>query len=169
MYSVFAWACDVTFSVLSLQNPHKFFPEERFGDESPLLGLRAAGRCRVNSSPAMESMFTDLETLGTLNPPLPPPPPPYHPPGMPAQAQHRAGWRPRVPAPPPSRSFSYPCNHTLLQQRGSTVPKHSSQSYQPPDYSTAQSIGKTLTVESCGVSATHTPVSHEKLSKIVSL
>ncbi|KAG9268781.1 BTB/POZ domain-containing protein 7 [Astyanax mexicanus] len=132
-----------------LQNPQKFFPEERFGDESPLLSLRAAGRCRVNSSPAMETLFTDLETLGSLNPPLPPPPPPYHPPSMPGQAQHRGGWRPKVPVPPPSRSFSYPCNHTPLQQRGSTVPKPSSQAYQPPDYSKAQSMGKGLP-ESCG-------------------
>ncbi|KAI4892275.1 hypothetical protein NFI96_011999 [Prochilodus magdalenae] len=132
-----------------LQNPQKFFPDERFGDESPLLSLRA-GRCRVNSSPAMETMFTDLETLGGLNPPLPPPPPPYHPPTMSAQAQHRGGWRPRVPIPPPSRSFSYPCNHTLLQQRVSIAPKPSGRSYQPPDYNTAQSIGKTLPAESCG-------------------
>ncbi|XP_017546360.1 BTB/POZ domain-containing protein 7-like isoform X1 [Pygocentrus nattereri] len=133
-----------------LQNPHKFFPEERFGDESPLLSLRMAGRCRVNSSPAMETIFTDLETLGGLNPPLPPPPPPYHPPTLPTQAQHRGGWRPRVPVPPPSRSFSYPCNHTLLQHRSSILPKPSSHAYQPPDYSAAQSIGKTLPAESCG-------------------
>ncbi|KAK3542676.1 hypothetical protein QTP86_032559 [Hemibagrus guttatus] len=45
-----------------LQNPHKFFPDERFGDESPVLALRPSNRCRVNSTPAVESMFTDLQS-----------------------------------------------------------------------------------------------------------
>ncbi|XP_035388903.1 BTB/POZ domain-containing protein 7-like [Electrophorus electricus] len=126
-----------------LQNPHKFFPEERFGDESPLLSLRTAGRCRVNSSPAMDSMFTEMETLGAFNPPLPPPPPPYHPPG---QAQVRVGWRPRVPMPPPSRSFSYPCNHTLLRPGASSGPRPS----QAQDYGSTQGLGQALPPESCG-------------------
>ncbi|MEQ2169696.1 hypothetical protein GOODEAATRI_027904, partial [Goodea atripinnis] len=47
-----------------LQNPSKFFPDERFGDESPILALRQVGRCRVNSSPAMDSMITELEGMG---------------------------------------------------------------------------------------------------------
>ncbi|GAA6109222.1 BTB/POZ domain-containing protein 7-like isoform X1 [Tachysurus ichikawai] len=131
-----------------LQNPHKFFPEERFGDESPLLSLRAVSRCRVNSSPAMDTMFTELESLGSINPPLPPPPPPYH--AMSAQAQHRVAWGSRLALPPPSRSFSYPCNHTLLQQRGSSMPKSSNQAHRAPDYNMVQSMGKTLNTESCG-------------------
>lgn len=144
--------------VLCRQNPHKFFPEERFGDESPLLSLRAVGRCRVNSSPAMDTMFTELESLGSLNPPLPPPPPPYH--AMSAQAQHRVAWGSRVAVPPPSRSFSYPCNHTVLQQRGSSMPKSSNPAHQAPDYSMAQSMGKTLNTESCGVSVTQISASN---------
>ncbi|XP_077075555.1 BTB/POZ domain-containing protein 7 [Siphateles boraxobius] len=127
-----------------LQNPHKFFPEERFGDESPVLALRQSGRCRVNSTPAVESMFTDLEALVGFHPPLPPPPPPYHPPTTPGhgQQQFKAGWRPRVPSQPPSRSFSYPCNHALLHRQTST--KMGSQVYPPgakplpPDCTNAQ-------------------------------
>ncbi|KAF7690603.1 BTB/POZ domain-containing protein 7 [Silurus meridionalis] len=100
-----------------LQNPHKFFPDERFGDESPVLALRPPARCRVNSTPAMESMFPDLQAAMSLHPPLPPPPPPYHPP----TTQHiRSGWRPRVPTQQPSRSFSYPCNHSLLHTQASS-------------------------------------------------
>ncbi|XP_030627490.1 BTB/POZ domain-containing protein 7 [Chanos chanos] len=112
-----------------LQNPHKFFPEERFGDESPVLALRQSGRCRVNSTPAVESMFTDLETLVGFHPPLPPPPPPYHPPTTPGHAQMKAAWRPRAPSQPPSRSFSYPCNHTLLHRQPSS--KMGSPAYPP--------------------------------------
>ncbi|KAK7133056.1 hypothetical protein R3I94_015065 [Phoxinus phoxinus] len=127
-----------------LQNPHKFFPEERFGDESPVLALRQSGRCRVNSTPAVESMFTDLESLVGFHPPLPPPPPPYHPPATPGhgQQQFKAGWRPRVPSQPPSRSFSYPCNHALLHRQTST--KMGSPVYPPgakplpPDCTNAQ-------------------------------
>ncbi|KAG9282971.1 BTB/POZ domain-containing protein 7 [Astyanax mexicanus] len=107
-----------------LQNPHKFFPEERFGDESPILAVRQSGRCRVNSTPAVESMFTDLQALVGFHPPLPPPPPPYHPPNTPGhgqqQQQLRTGWRPRIPSQPPSRSFSYPCNHSLLHRQPSS-------------------------------------------------
>ncbi|KAI5615155.1 BTB/POZ domain-containing protein 7 [Silurus asotus] len=100
-----------------LQNPHKFFPDERFGDESPVLALRPPARCRVNSTPAVESMFPDLQAAMSLHPPLPPPPPPYHPP----TTQHiRSGWRPRVPTQQPSRSFSYPCNHSLLHTQASS-------------------------------------------------
>ncbi|KAJ8341376.1 hypothetical protein SKAU_G00336670 [Synaphobranchus kaupii] len=131
-----------------LQNPHKFFPEERFGDESPVLALRQVGRCRVNSTPAVESMFTDMEALASFHPPLPPPPPPYHPPTTPSNAQLKAGWRPRAPSQPPSRSFSYPCNHTLLQRHPSS--KHSSPAYPPgakplpPDCTNPQGVSRTL-------------------------
>ncbi|KAG7466307.1 hypothetical protein MATL_G00163390 [Megalops atlanticus] len=131
-----------------LQNPHKFFPEERFGDESPVLALRQTGRCRVNSTPAVESMFTDVEALANFHPPLPPPPAPYHPPATPSHAQLKAGWRPRAPSQPPSRSFSYPCNHTLLQRRPSS--KHGSPAYPPgakalpPDCTNPQGLGRTL-------------------------
>lgn len=126
------------------QNPHKFFPEERFGDESPVLALRQSGRCRVNSTPAVESMFTDLEALVGFRPPLPPPPPPYHPPATPghSQQQYKTGWRPRVPTQPPSRSFSYPCNHALLHRQPSS--KMGSPVYPPgakplpPDCTNAQ-------------------------------
>ncbi|XP_026854742.2 BTB/POZ domain-containing protein 7 [Electrophorus electricus] len=106
-----------------LQNPHKFFPEERFGDESPVLAMRQSGRCRVNSTPTVESMFTDLQALVGFHPPLPPPPPPYHPPTTPGHSQQqqlRAGWRPRVPSQQPPRSFSYPCNRSLLHRQPSS-------------------------------------------------
>ncbi|XP_070972839.1 BTB/POZ domain-containing protein 7-like [Oncorhynchus clarkii lewisi] len=134
-----------------LQNPYKFFPEERFGDESPVLALRQAGRCRVNSSPAMDSMFSDLEGLAGFHPPLPPPPPPYHPPATPSCAQLKGAWRPRVPITPPTRSFSYPCNHTLLQLH--TTAKHGSPDYPsaprppPPDFSNPQAKGRALLPE----------------------
>ncbi|XP_054986990.1 BTB/POZ domain-containing protein 7 [Sorex araneus] len=106
-----------------LQNPHKFFPDERFGDESPLLTMRQsqAGRCRVNSTPAAETMFTDLDSFVAFHPPLPPPPPPYHPPATPLHNQLKAGWKQRPPSQQPSRSFSYPCNHSLFHSR--TAPK----------------------------------------------
>ncbi|XP_059543333.1 BTB/POZ domain-containing protein 7 isoform X2 [Myotis daubentonii] len=104
-----------------LQNPHKFFPDERFGDESPLLTLRQSGRCRVNSTPTAETMFTDLDSFVAFHPPLPPPPPPYHPPATPIHNQLKAGWKPRTPSQHPSRSFSYPCNHSLFHSR--TAPK----------------------------------------------
>ncbi|KAJ7990745.1 hypothetical protein DPEC_G00290100 [Dallia pectoralis] len=119
-----------------LQNPYKFFPEERFGDESPVLALRQAGRCRVNSSPAMDTMFSELEGLSGFHPPLPPPPPPYHPPGTPIHAQQKGTWRPRVPLTHPTRSFSYPCNHTLLHTSTPRPP--------PPDCTTPQAVGRTL-------------------------
>ncbi|XP_029806633.1 BTB/POZ domain-containing protein 7 isoform X2 [Suricata suricatta] len=104
-----------------LQNPHKFFPEERFGDESPLLTMRQSGRCRVNSTPTAETMFTDLDSFVAFHPPLPPPPPPYHPPATPIHNQLKAGWKQRPPSQHPSRSFSYPCNHSLFPSR--TAPK----------------------------------------------
>lgn len=104
-----------------LQNPHKFFPDERFGDESPLLTLRQSGRCRVNSTPTAETMFTDLDSFVAFHPPLPPPPPPYHPPATPIHNQLKAGWKQRPPTQHPSRSFSYPCNHSLFHSR--TAPK----------------------------------------------
>ncbi|XP_037359903.1 BTB/POZ domain-containing protein 7 isoform X1 [Talpa occidentalis] len=104
-----------------LQNPHKFFPDERFGDESPLLTMRQSGRCRVNSTPTAETMFTDLDSFVAFHPPLPPPPPPYHPPATPIHNQLKAGWKQRPPNQHPSRSFSYPCNHSLFHSR--TAPK----------------------------------------------
>nr|XP_045757395.1 BTB/POZ domain-containing protein 7 isoform X1 [Mirounga angustirostris]XP_054369821.1 BTB/POZ domain-containing protein 7 isoform X1 [Mirounga angustirostris]XP_054369822.1 BTB/POZ domain-containing protein 7 isoform X1 [Mirounga angustirostris] len=104
-----------------LQNPHKFFPDERFGDESPLLTMRQSGRCRVNSTPTAETMFTDLDSFVAFHPPLPPPPPPYHPPATPIHNQLKAGWKQRPPSQHPSRSFSYPCNHSLFHSR--TAPK----------------------------------------------
>ncbi|XP_054423078.1 BTB/POZ domain-containing protein 7 isoform X1 [Pteronotus mesoamericanus] len=100
-----------------LQNPHKFFPDERFGDESPLLTMRQSGRCRVNSTPAAETMFTDLDSFVAFHPPLPPPPPPYQPPATPIHNQLKAGWKQRPPTQHPSRSFSYPCNHSLFHSR----------------------------------------------------
>ncbi|XP_064809791.1 BTB/POZ domain-containing protein 7-like [Oncorhynchus masou masou] len=132
-----------------LQNPFKFFPEERFGDESPVLALRQAGRCRVNSSPAMDSMFSDLEGLAGFHPPLPPPPPPYHPPATPSHAQLKGAWRPRVPVPPPTRSFSYPCNRTQLH----ASVKHGSPDYPsaprppPPDCTNPQAMCRALLAE----------------------
>ncbi|XP_069008313.1 BTB/POZ domain-containing protein 7 [Embiotoca jacksoni] len=131
-----------------LQNPYKFFPDERFGDESPILALRQVGRCRVNSSPAMDSMFTELEGVAGFHPPLPPPPPPYHPPATPSHAQLKGAWRPRVPMPTPTRSFSYPCNRTLIQRHAGT--KHGSSDYssvprpQPPDCTNPQAMGRAL-------------------------
>ncbi|XP_074091551.1 BTB/POZ domain-containing protein 7 isoform X1 [Macrotis lagotis] len=104
-----------------LQNPHKFFPDERFGDESPLLTVKQSGRCRVNSTPTAETMFTDLDTFVAFHPPLPPPPPPYHPPATPLHSQFKVGWKQRAPSQHPSRSFSYPCNHSLFHTR--TAPK----------------------------------------------
>ncbi|XP_004698829.1 BTB/POZ domain-containing protein 7 isoform X1 [Echinops telfairi] len=100
-----------------LQNPHKFFPDERFGDESPLLTVKQPGRCRVNSTPTAETMFTDLDSFVAFHPPLPPPPPPYHPPATPIHNQLKVGWKQRPPSQHPSRSFSYPCNHSLLRPR----------------------------------------------------
>ncbi|KAB0368976.1 hypothetical protein FD755_018981 [Muntiacus reevesi] len=100
-----------------LQNPHKFFPDERFGDESPLLTMRQSGRGRVNSTPTAETMFTDLDSFVAFHPPLPPPPPPYHPPATPVHNQLKAGWKQRPPNQHPSRSFSYPCNHSLFHSR----------------------------------------------------
>uniref|UniRef100_A0A8C5VTV8 BTB domain containing 7 n=1 Tax=Microcebus murinus TaxID=30608 RepID=A0A8C5VTV8_MICMU len=104
-----------------LQNPHKFFPDERFGDESPLLTMRQPGRCRINSTPPTETMFTDLDSFVAFHPPLPPPPPPYHPPATPIHNQLKASWKQRPPSQHPSRSFSYPCNHSLFHSR--TAPK----------------------------------------------
>ncbi|XP_075048518.1 BTB/POZ domain-containing protein 7 [Mixophyes fleayi] len=110
-----------------LQNPHKFFPDERFGDESPLLTLRQSGRCRINSTPATETMFTD--SYVAFHPPLPPPPPPYHPPATPLHNQFKVGWKHRVPSQHPSRSFSYPCNHSVFHSR--TMPKAAPPAYLP--------------------------------------
>ncbi|KAM9294092.1 BTB/POZ domain-containing protein 7 isoform 2-T2 [Gastrophryne carolinensis] len=129
-----------------LQNPHKFFPDERFGDESPLLTVRQSGRCRINSTPATETMFTDLDSYVAFHPPLPPPPPPYHPPVMPMHNQFKAGWKQRMPSQHPSRSFSYPCNHSVFHSR--TVPKATPPSYLsgvktiPPDCTNVNGLGR---------------------------
>uniref|UniRef100_A0A8C6VUH1 BTB (POZ) domain containing 7 n=1 Tax=Nothobranchius furzeri TaxID=105023 RepID=A0A8C6VUH1_NOTFU len=120
-----------------LQNPSKFFPDERFGDESPILALRQVGRCRVNSSPAMDSMITELEGVAGFHPPL--------------HAQLKGAWRPRVPLLTPTRSFSYPCNRTLIQRHAAS--KHGSSEYQsvarpqPPDCTNPQAMGRTLLSE----------------------
>ncbi|NWX96549.1 BTBD7 protein, partial [Nothoprocta ornata] len=129
-----------------LQNPHKFFPDERFGDESPLLTVRQSGRCRVNSTPAAETMFTELDSFVAFHPPLPPPPPPYHPPATPLHSQFKVGWKQRVPSQHPSRSFSYPCNHSLFHSRA--APKAAPPAYlpavkaAPPDCASAAALGR---------------------------
>ncbi|KAM6961266.1 LOW QUALITY PROTEIN: BTB/POZ domain-containing protein 7-like [Aplochiton taeniatus] len=137
-----------------LQNPYKFFPDERFGDASPILALRQMGRCRVNSSPAMDTMFSELDGLG-FHPPLPPPPPPYHAPATPSHAQVKGGWRPRVPVATPTRSFSYPCNHTLHQRQAAAnqlAPNYpSAPRPQPPDCTDTQSTGRSLFSEQPGM------------------
>ncbi|XP_077587584.1 BTB/POZ domain-containing protein 7 [Stigmatopora nigra] len=133
-----------------LQNPYKFFPDERFGDESPILALRQVGRCRVNSSPAMDSMFTDLEGVAGFHLPLPPPPPPYHPPATPGHAQLKGAWRPRVSMPTPTRSFSYPCNRTVSQRHAASkhgAPDFSMSRPQPPDCTEPQPMGRALLSE----------------------
>lgn len=146
-----------------VQNPYKFFPDERFGDESPIMALRQVGRCRVNSSPAMDSMFTEPEGVAGFHPPLPPPPPPYHPPATPSHAQLKGAWRPRVPMPTPTRSFSYPCNRALSQRHAAT--KHGSSEYssvprpQPPDCTNPQAMGRALLSDQQGVSVYHFHVS----------
>uniref|UniRef100_A0A8C8VJD5 BTB/POZ domain-containing protein 7 n=1 Tax=Pelusios castaneus TaxID=367368 RepID=A0A8C8VJD5_9SAUR len=130
-----------------LQNPHKFFPDERFGDESPLLTMRQSGRCRVTSTPAAETMFTELDSFVAFHPPLPPPPPPYHPPATPIHSQFKMSWKQRVPSQHPSRSFSYPCNHSLLHSR--TAPKTAPPVYlpavkaaAPPDCTNTTGLGR---------------------------
>ncbi|XP_053882359.1 BTB/POZ domain-containing protein 7 [Malaclemys terrapin pileata] len=130
-----------------LQNPHKFFPDERFGDESPLLTMRQSGRCRVNSTPTAETMFTELDSFVAFHPPLPPPPPPYHPPATPVHSQFKMGWKQRVPSQHPSRSFSYPCNHSLFHSR--TAPKVAPPVYlpgvkaaAPPDCTNTTGLGR---------------------------
>ncbi|KAG9344864.1 hypothetical protein JZ751_010555 [Albula glossodonta] len=106
----------VTVASAQGESPHKFFPEECFGDESPVLALRQSGRCQASSQAVL------VEGVAGFHPPLPPPPPPYHPPATPGHGhtQLKAGWRPGVhphPPQPPSRSFSYPCNPPFLPWR----------------------------------------------------
>ncbi|XP_028917172.1 BTB/POZ domain-containing protein 7 isoform X1 [Ornithorhynchus anatinus] len=141
-----------------LQNPHKFFPDERFGDESPLLTGRQSGRCRVNSTPTAETMFTDLDSFVAFHPPLPPPPPPYHPPATPIQSQFKVGWKQRMPSQHPSRSFSYPCNHSLFHSR--TAPKAAPPVYlpgvkaAPPDCTNTTGLGRqTVAAAAAGMAA----------------
>ncbi|XP_053566098.1 BTB/POZ domain-containing protein 7 [Bombina bombina] len=128
------------------ENPHKFFPDERFGDESPLLTVRQSGRCRINSTPATETMFTDIDSYVAFHPPLPPPPPPYHPPATPIHNQFKSSWKHRVPSQHPSRSFSYPCNHSLFHSR--TTPKAAPPTYipgakqAPPDCTNNTGLGR---------------------------
>ncbi|XP_054017870.1 BTB/POZ domain-containing protein 7 isoform X2 [Dryobates pubescens] len=140
-----------------LQNPHKFFPDERFGDESPLLTMRQSGRCRVNSTPTAETMFTELDSFVAFHPPLPPPPPPYHPPATPIHNQFKVGWKQRVPSQHPSRSFSYPCNHSLFHSR--TAPKAALPVYlpsvkaAPPDCTNTTGLGRQTVAAAAAVMA----------------
>ncbi|KAH1172118.1 BTB/POZ domain-containing protein 7 [Mauremys mutica] len=141
-----------------LQNPHKFFPDERFGDESPLLTMRQSGRCRVNSTPTAETMFTELDSFVAFHPPLPPPPPPYHPPATPIHSQFKMGWKQRVPSQHPSRSFSYPCNHSLFHSR--TAPKVAPPVYvpgvkaaAPPDCTNTTGLGRQTVAAAAAVMA----------------
>ncbi|XP_006839617.1 PREDICTED: BTB/POZ domain-containing protein 7 [Chrysochloris asiatica] len=149
-----------------LQNPHKFFPDERFGDESPLLTMKQSGRCRVNSTPTAETMFTDLDSFVAFHPPLPPPPPPYHPPATPIHNQLKVGWKQRPPSQPPSRSFSYPCNHSLFHSR--TPPKAvpppvylPSVKAAPPDCTNPAGLGR-QTVAAAAAATTSTTTAAEK-------
>ncbi|NXD85879.1 BTBD7 protein, partial [Halcyon senegalensis] len=140
-----------------LQNPHKFFPDERFGDESPLLTVRQSGRCRVNSTPTAETMFTELDSFVAFHPPLPPPPPPYHPPATPIHNQFKVGWKQRVPSQHPSRSFSYPCNHALFHSR--PAPKAAPPVYlpsvkaAPPDCTNTTGLGRQTVAAAAAVMA----------------
>lgn len=146
-------------SLLSLQNPHKFFPDERFGDESPLLTVRQSGRCRVNSTPTAETMFTELDSFVAFHPPLPPPPPPYHPPATPIHNQFKVGWKQRVPSQHPSRSFSYPCNHSLFHP-SRAAPKAAAPVYlpgsakaAPPDCTNTAALGRQTVAAAAAVMA----------------
>ncbi|XP_028572981.2 BTB/POZ domain-containing protein 7 isoform X1 [Podarcis muralis] len=140
-----------------LQNPHKFFPDEHFGDESPLLTLRQPGRCRVNSTPTAETMFTELDSFVAFHPPLPPPPPPYHPPATPIHNQFKVGWKQRAQSQHPSRSFSYPCNHSLFHAR--TAPKGPPPIYlsgvkaTPPDCTNTTGLGRQTVAAAAAVMA----------------
>nr|XP_033807661.1 BTB/POZ domain-containing protein 7 isoform X1 [Geotrypetes seraphini]XP_033807662.1 BTB/POZ domain-containing protein 7 isoform X1 [Geotrypetes seraphini]XP_033807663.1 BTB/POZ domain-containing protein 7 isoform X1 [Geotrypetes seraphini] len=146
-----------------LQNPHKFFPDERFGDESPLLTIRQSGRCRVNSTPA-ETMFTDLDYVA-FHPPLPPPPPPYHPPATPMHSQFKVGWKQRMPNQHPSRSFSYPCNHSLFHSKA--APKATPAVYlpgskaAPPDCTSITGLGRQTVAAAAAAMAAEQQVSGE--------
>ncbi|XP_005417908.1 BTB/POZ domain-containing protein 7 isoform X3 [Geospiza fortis] len=142
-----------------LQNPHKFFPDERFGDESPLLTVRQSGRCRVNSTPTAETMFTELDSFVAFHPPLPPPPPPYHPPATPIHNQFKVGWKQRVPSQHPSRSFSYPCNHSLFHS-SRAAPKAAAPVYlpgsakaAPPDCTNTAALGRQTAAPAAAVMA----------------
>lgn len=150
-----------------LQNPHKFFPDERFGDESPLLTMRQPGRCRVNSTPTAETMFTDLDSFVAFHPPLPPPPPPYHPPATPIHNQLKAGWKQRPPSHHPSRSFSYPCNHSLFHSR--TAPKPGPPpvylpgvKVAPPDCTNTTALGRQTVSAAAAAAAASAAVISEK-------
>uniref|UniRef100_A0A493TA94 BTB/POZ domain-containing protein 7 n=2 Tax=Anas TaxID=8835 RepID=A0A493TA94_ANAPP len=150
-----------------LQNPHKFFPDERFGDESPLLTMRQSGRCRVNSTPTAETMFTELDSFVAFHPPLPPPPPPYHPPATPIHNQFKVGWKQRVPSQHPSRSFSYPCNHSLFHSR--TAPKAAPPVYlpsvkaAPPDCTNTTGLGRQTVAAAAAVMAAEKQVCTQPL------
>uniref|UniRef100_A0A8C3UYY7 BTB/POZ domain-containing protein 7 n=1 Tax=Catharus ustulatus TaxID=91951 RepID=A0A8C3UYY7_CATUS len=150
-----------------LQNPHKFFPDERFGDESPLLTVRQPGRCRVNSTPTAETMFTELDSFVAFHPPLPPPPPPYHPPATPLHNQFKVGWKQRVPSQHPSRSFSYPCNHSLFHSR--TAPKAAPPVYlpgakaAPPDCTNTAALGRQTVAAAAAVMAAEKQVCTQPL------
>ncbi|XP_078262921.1 BTB/POZ domain-containing protein 7 [Rhinoraja longicauda] len=115
-----------------LQNPHKFFPHERFGDESPVLAIRQHGHCRISSSPAGE--HGDVEPYAAFHPPLPPPPPPYHPPAIQTHEKHKTELKHRLPGQLSSRSLSYPCNRSLHYSTLTSRPIYTSGGkLMPPD------------------------------------
>ncbi|XP_072895251.1 BTB/POZ domain-containing protein 7 [Hemitrygon akajei] len=110
-----------------LQNPLKFFPHERFGDESPVLAVR---HCRMSSSPAGQR--GDVEPFAAFRPPLPPPPPPYHPPKAMTHEKHKTDSKQRLPGQLSSRSLSYPCNRSLHYSGLTTRPIYTSGGKQMP-------------------------------------
>ncbi|XP_072130796.1 BTB/POZ domain-containing protein 7 isoform X1 [Mobula birostris] len=113
-----------------LQNPLKFFPHERFGDESPVLAVRQHAHCRMNSSPAGQR--GDTEPFAAFRPPLPPPPPPYHPPTALTHEKHKTDGKQRLPGQLSSRSLSYPCNRSLHYSGLTTRPIYTSGGKQMP-------------------------------------
>lgn len=128
--------------------------------------MRQPGRCRVNSTPAAETTFTELDSFVAFHPPLPPPPPPYHPPATPIHNQLKAGWKQRPPSQQPSRSFSYPCNQSLFHSR--TAPKAGpppvylpSVKAAPPDCTNITGLGR-QTIAAAATAAAITAGTSEK-------
>lgn len=133
--------------------------------------MRQPGRCRVNSTPTAETMFTDLDSFVAFHPPLPPPPPPYHPPATPIHNQLKTGWKQRPPSHHPSRSFSYPCNHSLFHSR--TVPKpgpppvYAGVKVAPPDCTNTTGLGRQTVAAAAAAAAASAAIISEK--QVVSL